>query len=41
MQETQDTIQDVIIEVLEAIRDRELKKCQVIEQTIQLNDRLN
>lgn len=37
----QDQIQDIIIEVLEQIRDRELKKCRVIEETIDLKNRMN
>ena len=40
MNEVQDKIEDAIIEVLEQIRDRELKKCKDIEETLQLERRL-
>ena len=41
LMDSQDQIQDIIIEVLEQIRDRELKKCRVIEETIDLKNRMN
>lgn len=40
MKEVQDQIEDAIIEVLEQIRDRELRKCKDIEETLQLENRL-
>lgn len=36
MNELQDQVEDSIIEILEQIRDRELKKCQMIEETVKL-----
>ena len=38
MKEVQDQIEDVIIEVLEKLRDREFKKCRYISQIVNMKD---